>query len=71
MKNLTEIKKEYELIPECEINNLLKCSANDLLFELGYCMWCIEKGNDTEYIKQLRDFIVTQCIYNLTFAYGE
>lgn len=43
MKNVNELKNEFALIPEYQIENLMQCSTDELQFELGYCYW--QKGN--------------------------
>ena len=34
---LIKLKKEFNMIPEYQIKNLTECTADELLFELGYC----------------------------------
>ena len=52
------LKREFPLIPEYQIKNLTECTTDELIFELGYCYWKINKKEDTDYIHQLKEFII-------------
>ena len=56
------LKREFPLIPECQIENLIKCTNDELVFELGYCYWKINKKEDTDYIHQLKEFITNNLL---------
>jgi hypothetical protein len=58
VNDLEKLKREFPLIPEYQIKNLTKCTTDELVFELGYCYWRINKKEDTDYIHQLKEFII-------------
>ena len=62
MPNLIELKKEFPSIPEYQIKNLTQCTTDELIFELGYCYWKINKKEDTDYIHQLKEFIINNLL---------
>lgn len=65
MINIKSIRMEYPLIPHCEIENLCnKCSKEELLLELDFCNWCIERGKDIEYTMQVQNLINKHCLKN-------
>lgn len=57
MIKLTKLKKEFPLIPEDQIKNLTECKTDELVFELGYCYWKINKEEDLDYVYQLKELI--------------
>ena len=57
MKNLEKLKKEFSLIPEYQIKNLIECTTDELVFELGYCYWAIQQEFNLEYAYQLQALI--------------
>lgn len=62
MENLIELKKEFPLIPEYQIKNLIECTSEELLFELGYCNWAAEQGYNSEYVQQVKSLIVNNLL---------
>ena len=56
------LEKEFPLIPEYQIKNLTECTTDELIFELGYCYWKINKKEDTDYIHQLKELIINNLL---------
>lgn len=56
-RKILELRKEFPLIPEYQIKNLIECTTDELVFELGYCYWIISKGKDADYVYQLKELI--------------
>lgn len=65
MNNLKflNLREEFPMIPDYQIGNLINSSAEDLLLEIGYCLWLIEHKNNTSYSQQVKRLIEKIILY--------
>ena len=67
--NYLNLKEQFPLIPDYQIGNLISSSAEDLLLEMGYCLWLIEHKNNTTYSQQVKRLIEKIILYKTNKYY--